>query len=64
MSHSLKAGLSRFSCSKCYKHGVACGKDTDCWQVPFLKMAILMVKEDMISGCKLIFFHLVDIICT
>ena len=36
---------------------MASGKDADCWQEPFLKMAMLKVKEDIISDFKLICFH-------
>ena len=31
----------------------------DCWQVPFSKMAMLKVKEDMVTDCKLIFIECV-----
>ena len=37
-------------------------KKADCWQAPFLKKAICKVKDDVVSDCKLIFFHLVVII--
>ena len=48
-SHNLKASLPRFCCCKFHKHSVACGKDTD-----FLKMAIVEVKEDMVTDRMLI----------
>ena len=32
---------------KNFMNNVASGKDVDCWQEPFLKMAMLKVKEDM-----------------
>ena len=41
----------------------ACEKDADCWQVPFSKMTMLDAKKDTVNGSKLIFFHLVRIIC-
>ena len=54
--HNMKASLPRFSRCKFHEHRLACGKDADCWQVLFSKMAILKVKEDMATDCKLIFF--------
>ena len=43
----LKAGC------KFYIHSVACGKDGDCWQAPFSKMAMLKGKRKY--DCKIIF---------
>ena len=57
----MTAGLPQFSYSKFHKHSMACGDHVDCRQVPFSKMAVLMVKADMISDCKPIFSHLVAI---
>ena len=36
-------------------NSVVCRKDVVCWQAPFTKMAMLKVKEDIISDCKLVF---------
>ena len=52
----LRVGLPQFFRCKFHKHSVACGKDVDCWQAPFLKMAMVKVREDMTSDCYLIFF--------
>ena len=56
--------LIKFWCFKFNKYSVACGKNTDCWQAHFLKMAMLKVKEDMAADFKFIVFHLVGVICT
>ena len=54
-SHNLKAGLLLFTRRKFHKHSMVYGKVADCWQAPYSKIAMLKVKEDMISDCKLIF---------
>ena len=53
--HKLKAGLPRFSSTKFHKNSMACEKDADYWQALFLKMTMLIIKEDMVKDCKLIF---------
>ena len=50
----LNAGLPRFSRCKFHKHSVVCGKDADCWQAPFSNMAMVKVKEEMVSDFNFI----------
>ena len=54
-SHNLKAGLLSFTRRKFHKHSMVYGKVADCRQAPYSEIAMLKVKEDMISDCKLIF---------